>query len=76
MLSCFSSVRFFVTLWAVARQALLSMEFFRQEYQSVLPCSLLGDLPDPGIKPLSPMFPALAGGSFTANTTWGVIGEM
>ena len=69
MLSRFSSVRFRVTLWTVARQALLSMGFFRQEYWIVLPCSLLGDLPEPGIKPLSPMFPVLADGFFATNTT-------
>ena len=38
--------------WTEARQALLSMEFSRQEYWSGLsfPCP---DLPDPGIKPAS-----------------------
>ena len=30
------------------------MEFSRQEYWSVLPCSPSGDLPDPVIKPESP----------------------
>ena len=30
-----------------------SMEFFRQEYCSGLPCPSPGDLPDPGIKPRS-----------------------
>ena len=29
-----------------------------------------GDLPDPGIEPLSLMSPALAGGFFTTSTTW------
>ena len=29
-----------------------------------------GDLPDPGIKPWSPVFPHLAGGFFTTNSTW------
>jgi len=35
------------------------MGFFRQEYWSGLPCPLPGALPDPGIKPASPVFPAL-----------------
>ena len=35
--------------------------FSRQEYQSGLPCPPPGDLPDPGIKPTSLTFPALAG---------------
>ena len=34
VLSCFSWVQLFVTLWTVARQAPLSMEFSRQEYWS------------------------------------------
>ena len=47
-----SLVRLFVTPWTVAHQALLSMEFSRQEYWSGLPCPSPGDLPDPGIEPL------------------------
>ena len=38
------------TLWTLAPQALLSMEFSRQEYWSGLPFPLPGDLPDPGIE--------------------------
>ena len=34
---------------SVALQAPLSMEFFRPEYWSGLPCPLQGDLPNPGI---------------------------
>ena len=37
----------------------LSMEFSRQEYWSELPCPLLGDLPNPGIEPTSPVVLAL-----------------
>ena len=36
-----------------------SMGFSRQEYWSGLPCPPPGDLPHPGIKPESPMAPAL-----------------
>ena len=36
-------------LWTVAHQALLSMEFSRQEYWTGLPCPSTGHLPDPGI---------------------------
>ena len=67
--SRFSHVWFFVTLWTVAHQAPVSMGFSGQEYWSELPCSPPGDLPDPGIQPLSLMFPALAGGFFTTSTT-------
>ena len=47
----FSHVWFSVTLWIVAHQVPLSMGLFRQEYQSGLPP---GDLPNPGIEPVSP----------------------
>ena len=70
MLSCFSLVRLFVTLWTIYHQAPLSMGFSRQEYWSELPCPPSGDLPDPGIKPAPLMSPALAGGLFTTSTTW------
>ena len=46
-----------------AHQTPLSMGFSRQEYWSGLPCPLPGDLPDPGIEPVSPASPALAGDS-------------
>ena len=46
------------------------MRFSRQEYWSGLPCPPLGDLPDPGIEPLSLMSTALAGRFFTTSTSW------
>ena len=55
MLSHFTRVQPFVTLWTVARQAPLSMGFSRQEYQSGLPCPPPGDLPHPWIQPTSPI---------------------
>ena len=51
-------------------QAPLSMGFSRQEYWSELPFPSPGDLPDPGIEPISLMSPALAGKFFTTSTTW------
>ena len=51
MLSHFSHVQLFVTLWTIACQAPLSMGFSRQEYKSGLLCSPPGDLPDPGTEP-------------------------
>ena len=59
MLSHFSHVRLFVTLWTAAHQAPLSMGFSRQEYWRGLPCPPPGDLPDPGIEPVSPATIAL-----------------
>ena len=49
----------FATPWTVAHQAPLSMGFSRQGYLSGLPYPPPGDLPDPGIKPVSPVSPAL-----------------
>ena len=54
-----SHVWLFVTPWTIAHQAPLPMEFSRQEYWSGLPVPSPGDLPDPGVEPMSP---ALAGG--------------
>ena len=59
MLSCFSRVQLFATLWAVAHQAPLSKGFSRQEHCSRLPCPPPAALPEPGIEPLSPASPAL-----------------
>ena len=38
------------TPWTVARHALLSIEFARQEYRSGLPFHTPGDLPNPGLE--------------------------
>ena len=65
MLSHFRPVCLFVTLWTIAHQAPLSMEFSRQEYWNRLSCPPPGDLANPGIKP------ALAGRFFTTGATWG-----
>ena len=46
-------VRLFVTPWTVIRQALLSMDFSKEEYWSGLPCPPPGDLPNPGMGPRS-----------------------
>ena len=45
-----------LTPWTVAYQALLSVEFFRQDYWSEVPFSSPEDLPNPGIEPMSPTF--------------------
>ena len=60
-----SRVRLFATPGTVAHQAPLSMGFSRQEYWSGLPLPPPGDLPDPGIEPVSLASPALAGGFLT-----------
>ena len=70
VLSQFSHVQLFATLWTGAHQAPLSMGFSRQEYCSGLPCLPLGDLSDPGMELRSLMSHALAAGLFTTNTTW------
>ena len=70
VLSCFSCVQLFVTLWTVRLQAPLSMGFSRQEYCSGLACPPLGDLPNWGIKPATLMYLALACWFFTTSITW------
>ena len=67
MLSRFSCVQLFVTLWVIAHQAPLSVGFSRQEYWSGLLCPPPGDLPNPGIEPESL---ALTGRFFTSSVTW------
>ena len=57
-----SRVQLFVTPMLVAYKALLFIGFPRQENLSGSPFPSPGDLPNPGIKPISP---ALAGKFFT-----------
>ena len=66
-----SRVRLFVTPWTVACQAPLSVGFSSQVYWSWLPFPPPGDLPDPGVKPVSP---ALAGGFLTTSAPWEALG--
>ena len=70
VLSCFSHVRLFATLWTAACQAPLSMGFSRQEYWRGLPFSTPGDLPNLEVEPACHMSPALAGRFFTPSATW------
>ena len=51
VLSRFSCVQLWATLWTEAFQAPLSMGFSRQEYWSGLPHAPPGDLPDPEMEP-------------------------
>ena len=67
MLSRFSRVHLFATLWTVACQAPLSIGFSRQECWSGVPFPSPGDLPDPGTDPLTS--PALAGEFFTTSAS-------
>ena len=55
-----------VTPWIVACQAPLSMEFPRQQSWSGLPFPSPGDLPDPGIEPISS---SIEGGFLTTEET-------
>ena len=63
-----------MTPWIAARQPPLSMEFYRQEYWSRLPFPSAEDLPDPGIRRVSLLSPALAGRFFTTLASWEVLG--
>ena len=67
--SNFSDNQWCVTFYdsqTVAHQTPLSMGFSRQEYRRGLPFPTPGDLPDPGIEPMSP---ALRGRFFTTSAT-------
>ena len=57
-LNSLSCVQLFVIPWTTVRQALLTMEFSRQEYWNGLPFPSPGHLPNPGIKPGSPTLQA------------------
>ena len=57
--SHFSYVQLCGTLRTVAHQAPLSMGFSRQGYWSGLPFPPAGDLPDPGIEPVSLLSPSI-----------------
>ena len=59
------SCRPFETLWTVAHQAPLPMDFSRQEYWSRVPFPFPGYFSNPGIEPVSP---ALAGRFFTTES--------
>ena len=70
VISPFSHVQLFVTLWTIACQSPLSMGFSEQEYWSGLPFPFPEDLPYSGMKPDSLMSPALEGGFLTTSATW------
>ena len=60
------SCRTLATPWTAAHLTSLSMGFSSQEYWNGLPFPPSGDLPDPGIKPTSPVSPTLVAGFFIA----------
>ena len=59
----------FATPWTVAHQAPLFIGFPMQGYWSGLPFPSPGNIPDPGIDPVSLKSLALAGGFFTTSIT-------
>ena len=69
LLSHFSRVQLYASLWTTARQVPLSTGFCRQEYWNGLPCSPPWDLPNPAIESVSFTSPALAGWFFTSSAT-------
>ena len=58
LLCMLSHVLLFVTPCTIACQVPQSMGFSRQEYWSGLPLPPPGDLPDPGVEPVSPALQA------------------
>jgi len=78
VLSHFSCVWLFVTPWTIAHQTPQFMGLCSQEYWSGLPFPSPGDLPDPGIEPVSLTSPTLAGRFFTLVSPqkpnyWGIV---
>ena len=67
-----SPVQLFVTPWAVAHQAALSMGFFQARILEWVAISFSRDSPKPGIKPQSP---ALAGRLFTTESPGKPVGQ-
>ena len=70
VLSRFSPVRLFATSGTVTCQAPLSIGFSRQKYWSGLPCPPPGNLPNPGIEPVSRTSPAFQADSLPLSH-WG-----
>ena len=68
--------RLYATPWTVACQTSLSMGFSRQEYFHGLLCPPPGDLPDPGIEPMSLMSAALTHRFFTISANWEALSEV
>ena len=54
--------------WIIAGQAPESMGFFRQEYWNGLPFPALGELPDSGMEPASPVSAALKADSWAISS--------
>ena len=65
MPSLSSHVQLFAILWTIACQSPLSVGFLNG-----LPCPSPGDLPNPGIKPISLMSLALTDGFFNTSAIW------
>ena len=70
VLGCFSRFRLFAVPWTINLTASLTVVFSRQGYWSGLPQPPPGDLPNPGIKPMSLMSPVLAGSFLITSATW------
>ena len=74
MLSHFSCVQLFVTLWTVSGSSLYgTLQASILEWVDMPPP---GDLPHLGIEPATLMSPASAGGFFTTSATWEAHGSV
>ena len=73
VLSHFSHIQLYATLWTGVPWVPLSMGFSRQGYWSRLPCPPPRDLPHSGIEPTFLMSPALANRLFTTSANWEAI---
>ena len=72
LLSRFSRVQLFATLWTAACKPPLSTGFSRHKYWSGLQCPPLGALPNPAIKPMSLTSSALESEFFITSISYGL----
>ena len=76
MLVVLSHVGIFMTPWAAAHQAPLSMGFSRQEYWNGLSFPTSGDLSNPGVKPVPFVSSTLTGRFFFTTEPPGKAGQL
>ena len=70
LLSCFSCVQLFVTLWNLAHQGPLYMGILQARILEWVVMTSSREPPNPEIQSTSFACPALTGGFFTTSTTW------
>ena len=73
VLSRFSHVQLFATLWTIAHQTPPSAEILQARILGWVAMPSSGDLPDLGMEPAALTSPSWVGRLFTTSTTWEVL---